>query len=471
MDVFHSLFFMLKISFNLSVCPEEKVKIEKRKIISVDIGSSAHKAGIKKGDSLISVNSSFPKDVFDYRVLVSSKKITLRVEKNDGKIKDYKIRKQEYEDPGLNFESGLMDDEKACHNKCVFCFIDQLPQNMRKSLYFKDDDLRLSFLTGNFVTLTNIDEAELNRLISYKLSPMNISVHTTNPELRVQMLKNPKAGNIMESLKRISDAGIKINTQIVLCPGLNDKEELDRTIDDLESIKENILSIAIVPVGLTKHREDKNLPVLQTFDIESATEVIDKINIRQEKNINALGRRLVFASDEFYIKAERKIPSVEEYEDFYQLENGVGLVSLFIEEMQTGIKERRNKNKFVSNNKKSILLLTGQDAANYLLSFVDELSEIYNAKFKVAAIKNKFFGENVTVAGLITGKNIAEFLKNNDEEENVLIPEIMLNETGTMFLDDMQPEELKKIYKGKIHFVPSRGEQFLTWLDTYFDTN
>ncbi|NCC77611.1 MAG: DUF512 domain-containing protein, partial [Clostridia bacterium] len=297
-------------------------------------GSIADELDLAAGDRLIAIDGEPVRDVFDYRLRQLAEDLVVRIEHRDGSIVDYEIEKDEDEDLGLEFEEALLDECTHCHNKCVFCFIDQLPKGLRKTLYFKDDDLRLTFLTGNYVTLTNITDEELDRLIAYRFSPMNISVHTTDPELRVRMMKNPKSGQIMERLERIAAAGIALNAQIVLCPDWNDKEALEKTLHDLASLRPSVQSIAIVPVGVTRFREENNLAPMRPFTREECRAVIETVQQYQARFLVEANSRILYASDEFYLRGGLALPAASEYDDFPQLENGVGMVSLFTATLQ-----------------------------------------------------------------------------------------------------------------------------------------
>ena len=306
---------------------------ESRNIIEeVERGSIAEELGIEPGDILLKINDQAVKDIIDYKYLISDEFILLEVEKPNGEVWEFEIEKDNDEDLGIAFTNPLIDRAKSCRNKCIFCFIDQLPPNMRESLYFKDDDSRLSFLQGNFITLTNMSDEEIDRIIKYRLSPINISVHTTNPELRVKMLNNKNAGKIYDIIKRFHQANLEVNCQIVLVPKVNDGKELDRTLKDLAKVYPTVGSIAVVPVGITKYRE--KLAPVEAFNSESAKEVLEQLEAHQEKFLRELGTRLVFPSDEFYALAKREVPSYEEYEGFPQLENGVGLIRSFQHEVE-----------------------------------------------------------------------------------------------------------------------------------------
>ena len=306
-------------------------------IKAVTKGGRCDKAGVKAGESLLTINGEEIADVLDYRFHQLNRSLTLEVQGESGEVRTVAIKKGEYEELGLEFETYLMDKQHSCRNKCIFCFIDQLPKGMRESLYFKDDDSRLSFLFGNYVTLTNITEHEIERIIKLHISPINVSVHTTNPELRCRMLNNRFAGKALDILKRFADGGIMINCQIVSCPGINDGQELDRTLDDLERLFPQIESIAVVPVGLTAHRE--GLYPLESYTEETAAKTLDQIEKRGEQFLKKYGRRIVFASDEFYLKAKRELPNADFYEGFMQLEDGVGLLSCLKDEFDWELEE------------------------------------------------------------------------------------------------------------------------------------
>ncbi len=405
-------------------------------IKSVDIGSPAHKAGIKDGYTLISINKNDIMDVLDYRFYQNNAKLIIEYIDQNGKIKRKRIKKSEFEELGLNFETYLMDKQHSCLNKCVFCFIDQLPKGMRESLYFKDDDSRLSFLFGNYITLTNITEHEIERIIKMHISPINISVHTTNPELRVKMMKNKNAGNVLSVIKRFNDAGIKINCQLVLCPGYNDGSELERSLRDLTSL-ENAECIAAVPVGLTKYRD--GLAELTPFNEQTAAETIDIINRFGEQCIEKYGSRRVYASDEFYLLSKRPMPSADYYGEFLQLENGVGLWSLLLKEATDAIEYEDYK----LETKRKISIVTGAAAFPLITEIVDKCKQKWdNLECKVFEIKNNFFGEKITVAGLVTATDIKQQIMDKDLGQEMLIPSVMLRNEGDMFLDSITVEEL-----------------------------
>lgn len=420
-------------------------------IKSVDSKSPADKAGLKAGDTLISINKNDIMDVLDYRFYQNNAKIKIEYIDDKGKIKHKRIKKQDYEELGLNFETYLMDKQHSCLNKCVFCFIDQLPKGMRDSLYFKDDDSRLSFLFGNYITLTNITEHEIERIIKMHISPINISVHTTNPELRVKMMKNKNAGKVLSVIKRFNDAGIKINCQLVLCPGYNDGEELKRTLSDLTELQ-NAECIAAVPVGLTKYRD--GLADLVPFNHRTAAETIDIIDRYGEECIKKYGSRRIYASDEFYLLAKRQMPDADYYGEFLQLENGVGLWALLLKEATDAIAEEEYK----LEQKRKISVVTGVAAYPLITEIVDKCKQKWdNLECKVYKIKNNFFGEKITVAGLVTATDIKEQLKGENLGEELLIPAVMLRKEGDMFLDSITLNELSRDLGVKITPVDNDG--------------
>ena len=420
-------------------------------IKSVDSKSPAEKAGLKAGDTLISINKNDIMDVLDYRFYQNNAKLKIEYIDDKGKIKHKRIKKQDYEELGLNFETYLMDKQHSCLNKCVFCFIDQLPKGMRDSLYFKDDDSRLSFLFGNYITLTNITEHEIERIIKMHISPINISVHTTNPELRVKMMKNKNAGKVLSVIKRFNDSGIKINCQLVLCPGYNDGEELKRTLSDLTELQ-NAECIAAVPVGLTKYRD--GLADLVPFNPITAAETIDIIDRYGEECIKKYGSRRIYASDEFYLLAKRQMPDADYYGEFLQLENGVGLWALLLKEATDAIAEEEYK----LEQKRKISVVTGVAAYHLITEIVDKCKQKWdNLECKVYKIKNNFFGEKITVAGLVTATDIKEQLKGENLGEELLIPAVMLRKEGDMFLDSITLNELSRDLGVKITPVDNDG--------------
>lgn len=419
------------------------------KIDGVAAGSPADKKGIKSGDKILAVNGNEIIDVLDYRFYQDEKRLKLEIETNDGRVKRIRINKGEYEELGLEFDSYLMDKQHSCKNKCIFCFIDQLPSGMRDTLYFKDDDSRLSFLFGNYITLTNLTEHEISRIIKMHISPVNISVHTTNPELRCKMMNNRFAGECLQILDRLNEAGISMNCQLVLCPDYNDGKELERSLKDLMKY-ENIVSVACVPVGLTKYRE--NLVKIKAYNKETAGQVLDIIEEFAVKYKEKYGVRKVYGADEFYLKAERPIPNTQFYGDFDQLDNGVGMWSLFKSEAFSAA-EYINSCDGVKRT-----VVTGEAAYPLLCEIVDNLkSKIKNLNCQVVKIKNDFFGEKITVAGLVTGQDIINQLKDKEIGEEILIPSSMLRHENDMFLDNVTVEELENKLAVKVTAVDNDG--------------
>ena len=416
--------------------------------------SRAEKAGIRPEDKLVSINGKEIRDVLDYRFYLAEKKVKL-VFKRDEELLEAIIIKKEYDDIGLDFETPLMDKKRSCENKCVFCFIDQLPKGMRETLYFKDDDSRLSFLHGNYVTLTNMHERDIDRIIEMHISPVNVSVHTTNPELRCKMMHNKRAGEVLSYLKKFADAGINICAQIVLCKGINDGSELDRTLHDLMELRPSLQSVAIVPSGLTKFRE--GLYPLEGFTKEDARAVIAQINTYGNWCLSQFGTRLFFPADEFYIKAELPLPSDEFYEDYSQIENGVGMLT----DMQTCIDIELEDTSVYSEfcAPRCVSIVTGYAAYDHILKISEKLEKAFSGlKINVYKIKNDFFGDSITVAGLLTATDIYEQLKDKDLGDALLIPSVALRADGEVFLDDITPDELSN--KLSIEVIPTPSEAY-----------
>ncbi len=418
---------------------------------SVLKGSPAYKIGMRDGDSLIKLNGNEIMDVLDYRFYQNCEKMTVEFINVKGKIKQKRLRKNEYDELGMEFETYLMDKKHSCRNKCIFCFIDQLPNGLRDSLYFKDDDSRLSFFFGNYITLTNITEHEVDRIIKMHISPINISVHTTNPELRVKMMNNKNAGKALDIIYRFNDAGIKLNCQLVLVPDFNDGEELERSLKDLTALR-NVECIAAVPVGLTRYRE--GLTEIEPFDKKRAEKNLEILEKFSDFTLEKYGRRRVFGADEFYILADRQLPNADYYEEFLQLENGVGLVPLLLSETEKALElcDYRLKNK------RKITIATGEAAFPFIKSIVDKVMKKWdNLECRVYPIKNDFFGGEITVAGLITATDISKQLKNEDLGEELLIPSVMLRDGGDMFLDSITLKELSQKLNIKITPVDNDG--------------
>jgi len=416
-------------------------------------GSPANKAGIKAGDTLLKLDGAEIVDVLDYRFYQNSSRIKAEILTQSGKCRRVRIKKGEYEELGLTFPTYLMDEKHFCKNKCMFCFIDQLPKGMRESLYFKDDDSRLSFLFGNYITLTNLTEHEIERIIKMHISPINISVHTTNPELRVKMMKNPNAGKVLPLIKRFNDAGIKINCQLVLCPEVNDGDELVRSLNDLTELQ-NVECIAAVPVGLTDHRE--GLEKISPFNKQSAAAVLDIIDKSGDACLERWGERRVYGSDEFYLLCEREIPDTSYYGDFLQLENGVGLWALLKDEAENAIIELEDTE--LPTAERHISIATGVAAEPLIKEIAHSCaSKRQNLKCDVYAIKNDFFGNKITVSGLVTATDIKKQLDGKNLGDELLIPSYMLRSEGDMFLDSITLEELEKTLNIKITPVDNDG--------------
>ena len=424
-------------------------------IKSVERGSPAYKAGIKNGDNLVSIDGNEIMDVLDYRFYQDNERLTVEVIDSSGKTKTARIKKDEYEELGLEFETYLMDKKHSCRNKCVFCFIDQLPKGLRKSLYFKDDDSRLSFLFGNYITLTNITEHEVERIIKMHISPINISVHTTNPDLRVKMMANKNAGKALQIIDRFNSAGIKLNCQLVLCPGYNDGEELERTLSDLSRL-ENAECIAAVPVGLTAYRE--GLAEIEPFNKQTAGAVLDIIDKYGDICLTKYGQRRIYGADEFYLLAEREIPEADYYGDFLQLENGVGLWSLLRSEALDAL----NDCDYKLEDERSISLVTGEAAYPLIKMIADKcMGKNPLLRARVFPIKNNFFGGKINVSGLVTATDIEAQLKNEDLGEELLIPSVMLRAEGDMFLDSVTVDELSKRLGVRITPVNNDGYELV----------
>lgn len=407
------------------------------KIFDVTTGSHADKAGIKKGETLLSINSNEIVDVLDYRFYQVNRKLTLEVADEDKNVRTIEMTKGEYEEIGLEFETYLMDKQHSCRNKCIFCFIDQLPKGMRESLYFKDDDSRLSFLFGNYITLTNITEHEIDRIIKMHISPINVSVHTTNPELRCKMMNNRFAGDTLKYLKRFADAGITLNCQIVSCPGINDGDELVRTLTDLENLGVNMT--AIVPVGLTRYRE--NLYPLVPYNKETAGQTIDIIEKMGDECVKKHGRRIFFPGDEFYLLAEREIQSPEFYEDFSALEDGIGMIAYLTDDVGWKLEELDADESLCH----KVTIACGEGVFPYMKRIMSMINEKFpNITINTRAIKNNFFGGGINVSGLVTGGDLIDQLRDDDLGDRLLIPSSMLRFENDLFLDDVSTDDVER---------------------------
>ncbi len=396
--------------------------------------SSAYRAGVRQGDALVSMNGKPVIDVFDYRYLMYEEKIELVIER-DGTEIVFNIKKGEYDDLGLVFYEGLIDHAKSCKNKCIFCFIDQLPKGMRETLYFKDDDSRLSFLQGNYATLTNMKDEDIDRIIYYKLSPINVSVHASDLELRRFMLKNPNSDKLFTHLDRLYESGINLNFQVVLVKGVNDGAQLEKTITDLTKYATDQTSLSVVPIGLTKFRD--KLFETSPFSKEESKSVIDIIEKHQKVLKEKIGTRFVFASDEFYLKAEVELPSFEEYEDFPQIENGVGMISTLREDIKEDLYPYEGEFKTVS-------IVTGALAYNTIREICDTIERVSNVKIYVHKVINDFFGEYITVSGLLTGQDIVKTLKNETLGDKILLPINALKANEEVLLDDYTVSQMEE---------------------------
>ena len=436
---------------------EVNVKRTNNIISKVYKDSIAEELGIEVGDLLISINGEKIHDIIEYRFLLSDEYLEVEIEKKNKEVYIYEIEKEYDDDLGIEFTNPIIDKAKSCRNKCVFCFIDQLPKGMRETLYFKDDDSRLSFLQGNFVTLTNMSEEDINNIIKYRISPINISVHTTNPELRKTMIKNKFAGNLYSIMQRLAEAQIQMNCQIVLCPGYNDKEELERTVSDLAKLYPYVNSAAAVPVGITKHRD--HLPNLEIFNEKTAGETIDQVEKLHEKYLKELGTRFIFLSDEFYVMANRKLLEYDEYEGFIQFENGVGMISKLEREIKDCLE---NISKEQISKVKKVSIATGHSAYEFMCEMAKcIMDKCPNIQINVHKIINNFFGDTITVSGLITATDIIDQLKGKDLGETLYIPRSMLKADEEIFLDNITLENLSDIMGIEVVPCLNKGKDFI----------
>ena len=425
------------------------------RILSVEPGSIAEQMGLQPGDSILKINGQPLHDVLDYRFLVSDEVLEVEVLKKDGQAELIEVE-TDYQDLGLEFEDALLDKPKSCKNKCIFCFIDQLPKGMRPTMYFKDDDARLSFLQGNYITLTNLSEADIERIIRMRISPVNVSVHTTNPALRVNMLRNRHAGKVYDVMARLARHGIVMNCQIVLCRGINDGAELDRTIEDLSALYPAVSSISAVPVGLTAYRD--GLYPLQPYDAPACAEVIAQVSRWQKRLLGTHGSRLVFLADEFYLVGGIPIPPEAEYEGFPQIENGVGLIASMEAEFRAALSrvpEKLPKARHVS-------IATGELACGFIRGLCRELeARCPSVHVGVYPIKNNFFGGGVTVSGLVCGCDIAAQLSGRDLGDVLFLPSSMLRSGEDILLDDVTTAELGTSLGVRIDTIQNDGAQFI----------
>lgn len=423
-----------------------------KKVVS---GSIAEEMEIEPGDILLRINDKVIKDVFDYHYAVNDEYLLLQVRKQNGEEWEIEIEKEYNEDLGIGFDEGLMDDYRSCRNKCMFCFIDQMPPGMRETLYFKDDDARLSFLQGNYITLTNMKAEDIDRILFYKLSPINISVHTTNKELRCKMLHNRFAGDSLDNLKKLYDAGITMNGQIVLCKGVNDGKELERTIRDLSAYIPQMQSVSVVPVGLTKYRE--GLVKLEKFNRADALKILEIIHCEQELLLKSRGTRFIHASDEWYITAGLPIPDATEYEGYPQIENGVGMVRSLSDEFDDYFLTLSGDSRV-----KSVSLATGVLAAPIMEGFMNRLRTKYpNINTMVYTVINEFFGTDITVAGLLTGQDIIKQLGGKALGDYLILPDVLLKSGEEVLLDDISVNDIKNALQTDIRIVQSDGKSLI----------
>ena len=425
--------------------------------------SIAWELGIEAGDRLITVNGQEIEDVFDYHFYVNDEELVILIEKPDGEEWELEIEKDYDEDLGIEFEQGLMDEYRSCRNRCIFCFIDQMPRGMRETLYFKDDDSRLSFLQGNYVTLTNMSDHDIDRIIRYHLEPINISFHTTNPELRCRMLHNRFAGDALAKADRLYEAGIHMNGQIVLCKGINDGEELERSIRDMAKYLPYLQSVSVVPVGLTKHRE--GLEPLEPFGKADAEEVLSAVHRWQEKLYEEYGTHFIHAGDEWYILAEKELPGEERYDGYLQLENGVGMLRLLMNEFEEAYEEVQD-----DGIQRELSVATGLLAHPYIQKMADRLMmRCPGTDIRVYPIRNDFFGELITVSGLITGRDLIAQLRGQELGDRLLLPCNMFRSGEEVFLDDVSLAEVEEALQVRADIVKSSGQDFIDAVLTSID--
>lgn len=418
-------------------------------------GSIADELGIEAGDKLISINDNEIEDVFDYHFFVNDEELVLLIEKPNGEEWELEIEKDYEEDLGIEFEQGLMDEYRSCHNKCIFCFIDQMPEGMRDTLYFKDDDSRLSFLQGNYVTLTNMSDHDIDRIVRYHLEPINISFQTTNPELRCKMLHNRFAGDALKKVDTLFENGIQMNGQIVLCKGINDGEELERSIRDLSKYVPCLQSVSVVPVGLTKYRE--GLYPLEPFTREDAVKILDTIHRWQDKFYEEYGIHFIHAGDEWYILAGEEMPEEERYDGYLQLENGVGMLRLLENEFEEAYEKADGDDR-----DRELSIATGFLAYPYIQKMASRIEEKYsNTQIHVYPIRNDFFGELITVSGLITGQDLIHQLLNQKLGDRLLLPCNMFRSQEEVFLDDITLAQVEDALQVRADIVKSSGQDFI----------
>ena len=436
-------------------------------IKAVEPGSIAEELEVEAGDVLLTINNQEIEDVFDYRCMIMEEYLEVLIRKADGEEWLLEVDKDEDEDLGLEFENGLMSDYRSCTNKCIFCFIDQMPPGMRETLYFKDDDSRLSFMQGNYITLTNMKDKDIDRIIRLKLAPINISVQSTNPELRCKMLNNRFAGEKLKYLQKLYESGIEMNGQIVCCKGVNDGAELKRSIEDLMQYLPHMRSVSVVPAGITKYRE--GLYPLELFTKEEVEEIIDLIESYQQKCFDEYGLHFIHASDEWYIIAEREFPQEESYDDYIQLENGVGMMRLLMTEFAEAMEQLKKSRHYADLKEKlyrTVTVATGKLAAPVLTEFAEEMKLHFpGLRINVVPIRNDFFGETITVSGLVTGQDLISQLKEKQEAGmelgDVIIPSNMLRTGELVFLDDVTTAEVEEKLDVRVVINGPEGKDFV----------
>lgn len=440
----------------------------KSRIAEVLPGGIGEELGFEKGDILLSINGTKVEDILDYRFLLADEYVEVEILKPNKEVWEFEIEKDYGEDLGVEFEEAILDKAKSCTNKCIFCFIDQLPKGMRKTLYFKDDDSRLSFLQGNFVTLTNMKDEDIDRIIKYRISPINVSVHTTNPDLRKKILNNRFAGNVYERLEKLAAAGITVNAQIVVMPGINNGDELVRTVEDLYKLRPSIENVAAVPIGVTKFRE--GLADLEIYNKETAKEEINRIRVLQEKYIKEMGSPFIRLSDEFYVVAEEDVPNEEFYGGYEQLEDGVGMIRLLRETMAQDINDKLTKS-----GKGKFTLITGTSAFKELDKVCTDIREANNnIDIKCKAISNNFFGHTITVAGLLTGQDVIAQLKDNIDSEYLIMADNMFRKgyepgdiTQRIMLDDLTAKDIEEKLGVKVIVCNYTGEDLIDLINEH----
>ncbi len=447
------------------------INIKKGYIAGVKKDSIAEEIGIKKGDILLSINEEPLYDILDYKFNEADSLVTLEIEHKDGSREIIEIEKDESEELGIIFENELIDNPRNCYNKCIFCFMEQLPKNVRETLVFKDDDYRLSFFSGNYITLTNMKDFDIDRIIKYRVSPINISIHATDEKIRCMMLNNKNAGKVLKYLDKLYKANITMNTQIVLCKDINDKEILDKTIKDLAKYAPVLKSISIVPVGLTNQR--KGLYKLKLLTKQDCIDVINQVKPYQEKFMEKYNTPLVFLADEFYLKANKKFPSYESYGDFAQLEDGIGITPLF----EHDFNEELSKYNYNEDIKKSVTIITGKIAKNYMIEKAKKINELFpNITINVVAPVNNYFGKNITVTGLLTGGDILNEItnlknKNINLGDYLVISDVMLKDDEDIFLDDMSLKLLQEKISMPIVVTDGSAKIFLHSIINYNKNN